>query len=254
MLLAFKRNSFGSLIILILFLNFFRFLNAISSPFNPFIMKLLVTFVFAFFLFHSAVTAQVTNPNSMILVPPTLEEQKKLRSQLYDFEHDTRTTFKNIMLAESAWSLGNILFSTLAKDQNSLTGNNFHNANVGINIYNLAYCGANYLIFNSAPLKVKTYLDRSERFHKIFAIKAAVDGVFLLGSFISLKNSQPSYYYQNGIQTAYAEQNGGTYGVMMNAVIYLGFDIAGFILEGKHIEKFRPIVRSNQLGFILDLN
>lgn len=78
--------------------------------------------------------------------------------------------------------------------------------------------------------------------------------IILLGSFISLKNSQPTNYYSNGIQTAYAEQNGGTYGVMMNAVVYLGFDIAGFILEGKQIEKFRPIVRSNQLGFILDLN
>lgn len=65
-------------------------------------MKLYITFVFAFFIFHSVLTAQVSAPNSTVLIPPTLEEQKKLRSQLYDFEHDTRATFKNIMLAESA--------------------------------------------------------------------------------------------------------------------------------------------------------
>ena len=213
-------------------------------------MKFLLSAFFAFYLFSPSLKAQVAQP-SMILVPPTLEEQKKLRLQLYDFEHDTRTTFKNIMLVESAWSLGNILLSESLKNPNEYNG--YHNSNVAINVYNLAYTGISYLVFNSAPLKAKTYLDRSEKFHNIFAFKAGIEGAIVLGSFIALKNSQPYTQYQNG-NLVTVEQNGGTYGILVNAAVLMGADIAGFILEGKHIEKFRPIVRANQLGFILDLN
>ena len=213
-------------------------------------MKFLLSLSLALFLLSSGIKAQETQP-SMILKQPTIEDQKKLRLQLDEFEHDTRKTFLNLMAAESAWSLANIAISAAARNPNQF--NNYHDSNIFLNSYNLIFTGSEALFNLGAPLRVKSYLDRSERYKKVFAAKTAVEGVFLVLGLVSLKNSTPTSQYVNGTLVS-QEQNGGTYSLLVNSAVLMGFDIAGLVLEGKHIEKIRPIIRSNQIGFILDLN